>query len=208
MLCGEVFVWAPDDTEAGACFGRRISWNIIFRERHKRSVTSNVFQSIDISLQPGYFQEAGNVRRLAVMKVAGVNGCQGTPLSEELDGKELHGVDGGEHDREPRQFALFCTRSQHNLSRHLRCGIMLVLTGVVLLHDPLYSCSILEEYLTSSFVFYVANCASVHTDKSSDLRKKAASLNSRIASLYVASARSRRVVAENSRITLVVLQRA
>ena len=29
--------------------------------------------------------------------------------------------------------------------------IMLVLKGVVFLHDPLYSCTILEEYLTSSF---------------------------------------------------------
>ena len=32
----------------------------------------------------------------------GVNGCQGTPWSEELDGKELHGALGGECDLELR----------------------------------------------------------------------------------------------------------
>ena len=32
----------------------------------------------------------------------GVNGCQGTPLGEKLDGKELHGALGGECDLEPR----------------------------------------------------------------------------------------------------------
>ena len=76
------------------------------------------------------------------------------------------------------------------------------------LHDPLYPCTILEEYLASSFVFYLANCDYLHMDMSSDIRRKVASLNSRIASLYVASARSGRVVPENSRIALVILQRA
>ena len=32
----------------------------------------------------------------------GINGCQGTPWSEELDGKELHGALGGECGLEPR----------------------------------------------------------------------------------------------------------
>ena len=31
-----------------------------------------------------------------------VNECQGTPCSEELDGKELHGALGGEYDLELR----------------------------------------------------------------------------------------------------------
>ena len=39
------------------------------------------------------------------MKAAGVDGCQGTPWSEELDGKELHGAVGGEHDKGPRESA-------------------------------------------------------------------------------------------------------
>ena len=84
---------------------------------------------------------------------------------------------------------------------------MLVLKGVVFLHDPLYSCTILEEYLTSSFVFSLANGALVHTNESSDIQKTVASLNLRIATLYVASARSGKVVPENSRIHLVFLQR-
>ena len=60
-------------------FGRRMTWNITFRERYKRSVTPNVLRSIAISLQPDCFGEAGKVRRLAAIKAAGVNGCQGTP---------------------------------------------------------------------------------------------------------------------------------
>ena len=47
--------------------------------------------------------------------------------------------------REPRGSALSCIRDQHNPYKHLQCGIMLVLKGVVLLHDPLYFCTILEE---------------------------------------------------------------
>ena len=81
--------------EAEIFFGRRMIWNIIFRERYKRSVTPNVLRSIAVSLQLGCFEEAGKVRRLAVMKAAGVNGCQGTPWREELDGKEFHGASGG-----------------------------------------------------------------------------------------------------------------
>ena len=54
-------------SEAGVFFGRRMTWNIIFREKYKRSVTSNVLWSIAVSLQPGYFEEAGNVRRLEAM---------------------------------------------------------------------------------------------------------------------------------------------
>ena len=42
------------------------------------------------------------------------------PWNEEFDGKELHGAAGGEYVREPRGSALFCTRSQHNPSKHLQ----------------------------------------------------------------------------------------
>ena len=63
----------------------------------------------------------------------------GTLCSEELDNKEFDGASGGEYDREARESILFCTRSQHNPSRHLRYDIMLVSKGLVFLHDPLYS---------------------------------------------------------------------
>ena len=36
----------------------------------------------------------------------GVNGCQGTPWGEKLDGKELHGALGDECDLEPRGSAV------------------------------------------------------------------------------------------------------
>ena len=36
-----------------------------------------------------------------------INECQGTPWSEELDSKELHGALGGECDMEPRGSTLF-----------------------------------------------------------------------------------------------------
>ena len=91
-----------------------------------------------------------------------INGCQETPWSEELDRKELHGAAGGEYDREPRRSTLSCTRSPHNPSRHQRYGIMLVLKGVVFLHDRLYSFT-LEEYLISSFCVLVNCVASLNS---------------------------------------------
>ena len=87
----------------------------------------------------------------------GIDGCQGTPWSEELEGKELHGAAGGKYDRDPRGCAFPCTRSQHNPSRYRRYGIMLVLKGVVFLYDPWYSCTILEEYRTPRFCLLLAH---------------------------------------------------
>ena len=49
------------------------------------------------------------------MEATGVNECQGTPWSEEFDGKELHGALGDECDLEPKGCAGSCallTRSQ------------------------------------------------------------------------------------------------
>ena len=94
--------------DAGAFFGRRMTWNAIFRERYKRSVIPNVLRLIAVFLQPGCFEEDGKVGRLAAMKAAGVNGCKGTPWSKELDGKELHGAAGGEYDKEWRESAVSC----------------------------------------------------------------------------------------------------
>ena len=33
LLCGEVFVWAPDGTRGWSVFGRWMTWNINFRKR-------------------------------------------------------------------------------------------------------------------------------------------------------------------------------
>ena len=38
-----------------------------------------------------------------------MNGCQGTPWSKELDGKEIHGALGGECNLEPRGTAVSYT---------------------------------------------------------------------------------------------------
>ena len=84
--------------EAVAFFGRRMT-QISFSERGtSESFTPYVLRSITASLQRGCFEEAGKVRRLAAINTAGVNGCRGTPWSEEFDGKKLHGAAGGEYD--------------------------------------------------------------------------------------------------------------
>ena len=133
------------------------------------------------------------------MKAAGLSGCQRTPWREELDGKGLHGAAGGEYEEEPRESVVLCiwsTRSQRNPSKRLqKMWYHVSFKGGGVLLDLLFSCTVVH-YLT---VFSLANCTFVHTDKSSDIRKKVASLNSRIASLYVASARLGSVVPENSR---------
>ena len=49
----------------------------------------------------------GEISRGCSIWMSGVNGCQGTPWSEELDGKELHEALGGERDLELRGFAVF-----------------------------------------------------------------------------------------------------
>ena len=43
------------------------------------------------------------------MRAGRMSTCQGTPRSEELDGKELHGALDGECHLELRGFAVFCT---------------------------------------------------------------------------------------------------
>ena len=56
------------------------------------------------------------------MEAAGINGCQRTPWTDEIDGKEFHGALGGEYDLEPRGSIFSCTRSQHSPSEHLQMG--------------------------------------------------------------------------------------
>ena len=63
----------------------------------------------------------------------GVNGCQGAPWSEELDGKELHGA---ACDLELREFAASYTSSTWKLTH-----LMLIQKGWCLI-DPLYCCTV------------------------------------------------------------------
>ena len=61
---------------------------------------------------------------------------------------------GGEYELESRESSFSCTPSGVNttLPSIYKCGIMLVLKGVVFSHDPLYCCSTVLEYLTYSLV--------------------------------------------------------
>ena len=81
-----------DGILGSSVFGRRLTWNIIFQEKYERFVTPYVSRLITISTKPGWFEGAAKVRRHAAMEAAGMNICQETPWSEELDGKELHGA--------------------------------------------------------------------------------------------------------------------
>ena len=65
--------------------------------------------------------------------------CQGTPWSEELDGKELHEAAGGDYDPEPRGSVFFCSRSQHNPYKHRQMWYNAGLKWMAFLHDPLHS---------------------------------------------------------------------
>ena len=58
----------------------------------KRFVTPYVLRSIAVSSQPGWFEEVAKVRGHVAREVVGINICQGTPWSKELDGKKLHGA--------------------------------------------------------------------------------------------------------------------
>ena len=49
-----------------------------------------VLRLIAISPKPGWFEGAVKVRRYEAMETAGIDGCQGTPWGEELDGMEVH----------------------------------------------------------------------------------------------------------------------
>ena len=138
------------------------------------SFTPYVLRSIAVPPQPGWFEEtfeeAKNVRRLAAV-AAGVNECQGAPCSEELDGKELHGALGDDYDLESRGsvfFLCFSSRRQHiNSTSIYGRGIMLILGGGVycMSFSPIVR-------LFSDFVSFLANCALVHTDKTSDTSKE------------------------------------
>ena len=68
LLCREVFNWAPDGNRCWNIFGKWMACDTTFRERStSKLLTPYVLRSIAVSLQPGYFEEAGKVRRLEAM---------------------------------------------------------------------------------------------------------------------------------------------
>ena len=78
-----------------------------------------------------------------------MNRCQGTPWSEELDGKELHGAAGDGLD--PRESTVSCTSStqkqNYPFTSICECGIVLFLGGgasyvFFLLPDCLFPCEL------------------------------------------------------------------
>ena len=82
-----------------------------------------------------------------------------------------------------------------------KCGIMLIFKGVLFLHDPWYSCTILE-YLTCSFALSSRAVLLLH-GVVFDLHL----LTPYITSFFVSSARLGRIVRKNSRIAPVVQSR-
>ena len=78
-------------------FGKRRSRNIIFSREVQANPTKCGWSLFlpEVRLMRGVVK----ARRHMVVGAGGMNGCQGTPWSEELDGKELHGAAGG--DLEP-----------------------------------------------------------------------------------------------------------
>ena len=115
-------------------------------EGTSRSFSPYVLRSITVSLQPGWFEE------LVAMEAAWRNGCQGTPWSEELDDKELHGALGAECDLEPRKFAVSCTSSPRCRPAFLPPAIIVALCrfkrGGVLI-NPLYAPVAQRYHVTS-----------------------------------------------------------
>ena len=49
-----------------------------------------ILRSIAIFSNPGGFEGTAEIRRYETMETAEINGCQGTPCSEELRVNELH----------------------------------------------------------------------------------------------------------------------
>ena len=111
-----------------------------FSREDKRFVTPYVLRLIAISLKPGWFEGAVKVGRPETMETVGINRCQGTPWSEEQDGKGLHGVislvASTVYSREDPFFPAHQVSSRRlhiNSPSIYKCGIMLFLKGGVFL---------------------------------------------------------------------------
>ena len=103
------------------------------------------------------------------MEAAGINICQETPWGEELDDKELHGAvwwqvrSGAEMVR----FFLYISAGVNTtLTNIYKCGIMMVLNGLVFSPDPLY-CFSSARVPDIHICLFLANCAFFYTDESS-----------------------------------------
>ena len=117
LLCGEVLVWAP----AGGDLERFwLTEELKYHFSMGDTSAPYVLRLIAVSPQSQVDMWSRQVRGHAVMGAWRINRCQGTPWSEELDGKELHGAAGG--DLEPRESAVSSTsstRTRHQLHKHL-----------------------------------------------------------------------------------------
>ena len=89
-----------DDSESSAC--RRDAGELF---------TPYVLRSIAVSPQIGWFENGMPSTTARGHLSNGVNGCQGTPCSEELGVKELRGALGGECGLGPRGSAVSWTSS-------------------------------------------------------------------------------------------------
>ena len=115
-------------------FGGWMTWeSSTYRSGTGELFTPCVLRSITVSPQPSCFENIMASTMARSRSSTGVNGCQGTPWSEELDGKELHGALDDECDLEPRGSAISQTSSKWSI--HLLTytsslgGIMLILKG-------------------------------------------------------------------------------
>ena len=92
--------------------------------KSSRERTSDSYVLRSIAVSPRSQADTWNrqsLRRHAVMGAGGTSGCQGTSWSEELDGKELHGIACGDLEpREPAASSTSSTPTRHELRKHLR----------------------------------------------------------------------------------------
>ena len=89
-----------DDSESLTC-----------RSDTDESFTPCVLWSIAVPLQPIWSEHVVPSTTAQNYLTHRVNGCEGTPWSEEPGGKELHGALGGEDDPELRESTVSCTSS-------------------------------------------------------------------------------------------------
>ena len=114
----------------------------------------------------------------------------------------------GEYDLESRRSAFSSTSSQHQVPTHpFQASINVVLCWfqrMGVFARSLYCCSTVLEYLTYRFFIFLAICTFVARTNRVVFERNLQILTSRKASLFVASARSGRVVPKNSHIPLVI----
>ena len=103
LLCGEVFVGALDEASANFLWMDDLR-SPTCRKCTDKSFTPCVLRSIAVSPQPGCFENVMLSRTAQGYQSKGVNGCQRTPGSEELDDRELNGALSAIWSREDPRF--------------------------------------------------------------------------------------------------------